>query len=134
MPSFLDLPTLLRELNPILNPGQFVFLTLPGNQRPDPATMLASVREPEGWSVLVPRESALAAAATAPRVFRCITLAVPSDLEAVGLTARVSQAFALANLPCNVIAGHRHDHLLVPEIHAEAAMAVLRSLQKGVLA
>jgi len=119
-----DLPTLLRELAPVLSPGRFEFATLPAGAHPDPERALATVREPEGWSVL---QAAEAESQRPP--YRWITLMVPSDLAAVGLTAAVAQALAAAELPCNVIAGHHHDHLLVPAAEAERAMAVLRELQ-----
>ena len=61
-------------------------------------------------------------------VWAWITLGVTSDLTAVGLTAVVSTALADAGLSCNVIAGLRHDHLLVPHDEAERAMGVLRDL------
>lgn len=60
-----------------------------------------------------------------------LTLAVHSSLEAVGLTAAVSSALAGSGLPCNVIAGYFHDHLLVPYARVDEAVAVLQSLRTG---
>ena len=51
-----------------------------------------------------------------------------SALEAVGLTAAVSRALADEGISCNVIAGLRHDHLLVPAADGDAALASLRRL------
>ena len=67
----------------------------------------------------------------AAELFRWITLSVPSDLTAVGLTAAVSRALADSGVACNVIAGHHHDHLLVPVESAGTAMEVLQALQAG---
>jgi hypothetical protein len=129
VPPIRDLPTLLRKLDPILQPGVFAFATLAAGEAPDPGAMLAAVREPEGWSVL--RAVDAPASPTSAALFRWITLSVPSDLNAVGLTAAVAQALADAGIACNVIAGHHHDHLLVPAAAAAKAMAVLQALQAG---
>ncbi len=58
-----------------------------------------------------------------------ITLRVHSALEAVGLVAQVSSRLADAGISCNIIAGARHDHILVPYELAEDALNVLRNLQ-----
>ena len=57
-----------------------------------------------------------------------LTLDVHSSLLAVGLTAAVSTALAEAGIPCTMIAGFHHDHLLVPVDRADDAIRVLRSL------
>ena len=60
--------------------------------------------------------------------FAWITLTVHSSLEAVGLTAAVSQALTKANISCNIVAAYYHDHLFVPYMDAEKAMAALQDL------
>jgi hypothetical protein len=57
-----------------------------------------------------------------------LTLNVDSALDAVGLTAAVSGVLAAEGIPCNVLAGYHHDHLLVPIESAERAMAALNAL------
>ena len=57
-----------------------------------------------------------------------ITLTVPSDLQAVGLTAAVAEALTAAGISCNVVAAAHHDHLFVPIEHAERAVHVLEAL------
>ncbi len=54
-----------------------------------------------------------------------ITCTIESDLEAVGMTAAISRALADAGISCNVLAGSRHDHLLVPWHRRDDAVAVL---------
>jgi uncharacterized protein len=72
-----------------------------------------------------------AVAVGAPIEFRgaWLTLTVFSALEAVGLTAAVARALADEGIPCNVLAGYHHDHMLVPEERAGDAMRVLRRLR-----
>jgi hypothetical protein len=60
-----------------------------------------------------------------------LTLAVHSALDAVGLTAAVSRALAERGIPCNVLAGYHHDHLLVPFDRRDEAIAALDALAEG---
>lgn len=60
-----------------------------------------------------------------------LTLGVESALDSIGLTATVATALAGQQIPCNVLAGFHHDHLLVPEGRADEAMAILRSLGRS---
>ena len=128
MPGESNLTVLLREMEPVLNSGTYVFVTLPDGCRVSPDDIVASVREPEGLSVVM--EQGRAARLGLPGTFPCawITLRVHSDLAAVGLTAAVSAALAAAGISCNVVAGACHDHLFVPLERGEEALAVLRSL------
>ena len=57
-----------------------------------------------------------------------LTLTVHSSLAAVGLTAAFAAALASGAIPANVLAGLRHDHLLVPVDRADDAIAALRAL------
>ena len=58
-----------------------------------------------------------------------IALSVETELDAVGITALIASAFALRDLPCNVMAGAYHDHVFVPVARADEAMSVLAGLQ-----
>ena len=60
-----------------------------------------------------------------------LTLEVRSALDAVGSTAAVAAALAAENIPCNVLAGYHHDHLLVPIDKADLTIAVLKALRGG---
>ncbi|MCB2007533.1 MAG: ACT domain-containing protein [Rhodoferax sp.] len=124
-----DLAVLLRTLQPVRNPGTYVFA-----QAPEPNTLaardiVASVREPEGLSLVV--EASVAARHGLQPHSRCawITLHVPSDLQAVGLTAAFATALGEAGISCNVVAGLHHDHIFVPLPQADQAMATLLALQ-----
>ena len=124
-----DLPTLLATMRPVLNPGRYVFVTLSPDQSPDANSIIASVREPEGLSVILTEQDANDLGHTASYVAAWISLTVESDLAAVGLTAAFSNALAQAGISCNVVAGNQHDHLFVPHEQAQTAMNVLQSLQ-----
>jgi hypothetical protein len=121
-----DLDRLLAALNPILQPGEYVFVTV-SSARGLPA--LATVSEPEGLSVVLRRADADDRALAYRFVAAWIRLDVHSALHAVGLTAAVSGRLAAAGISCNVIAGHHHDHLLVPWERATEALTLLDGLR-----
>jgi hypothetical protein len=118
-------------MRPCLNPGRYVFATLPSGSAIDPALIIASIREPEGLSVVLAEEEALRLELSVLYVAAWITLTVVSDLGAVGFTAAFSRALGDAGISCNVLAGAHHDHIFVPYSLAEKAMAVLRGLQSA---
>lgn len=126
-----DLKQLLRILNPRLNAGVYVFVTLAEGQDLDASGVVATMREPEGTSVVVEAGAAAAAGFPPSPRFAWITLSVHSDLQSVGLTAEFSRALGKAGIGCNVVAGTRHDHIFVPAGQAEVAMSELRALQSG---
>lgn len=47
-----DLAVLLRSLQPLRQPGTYVFTTVPDARLVDPGMVVASIREPEGLAVL----------------------------------------------------------------------------------
>ncbi|MET9625465.1 ACT domain-containing protein [Streptomyces sp. NPDC006464] len=122
-----DLSRLLAGMSPELDPGRYVFTTVPGPVPPG-ITPLVTVTEPEGLTLVLRQEDADRAALPYDYVAGWITLRVHSALDAVGLTAAVSRALAEAGLSCNVVAGYHHDHLFVEHERAEGALAVLRAL------
>ena len=54
-----DLATLLRGMRPELQPGRYAFVPAPPGLAIDPAHVVASVREREGISLVVPEQVAL---------------------------------------------------------------------------
>lgn len=128
--GLIQLPELLAHLQPTLHEGTYVYATLLPGQAWASGDVVALIQEPEGTSVIV--EEARARALGLVPVLRCawITLAVNSDLEAVGLTAAFSAVLGQAGIGCNVVAGAHHDHIFVPVHQAQAAMTALRQLQE----
>lgn len=125
-----DLDALLGAMAPQLLMGEFVFTTgAPERGRLlDELAVFATVREPEGLTRVLLRETADAAGLAYPSTFRCITLRVHSSLEAVGLTAAIATRLTEHGISANVIAGFYHDHLFVPADRADEAQALLVSL------
>lgn len=126
-----ELAELLGNLEPVLQPGVYVFASVAPGSDVTALEPLATFREAEGLSLIV--EEGRAREAGLDGLFRAawITLQVPSDLHAVGLTAAVSAALSRVGISCNVVAAAEHDHLFVPLDAALRAMEALRSLQAG---
>ena len=91
--------------------------------------VLALITEVEGTTAVVTVDGAERRGW--PVGFRAawLTVAVHSSLEAVGLTAALSTALADRGIPCNVLAGFHHDHLLVPLDRADDALEALDRLR-----
>ncbi|MER5350660.1 ACT domain-containing protein [Kitasatospora sp. NPDC002551] len=122
-----DLTTLLRDLRPLLNPGRYVYCTLP-TKVPAGLRPVATVAEPEGVTVVVAQEEADALGLPYAYVAAWITLRVESALEAVGLTAAVATRLAEEGISCNMVAGYHHDHLFVGADDADRALRALEEL------
>ncbi|MEM9606275.1 MAG: ACT domain-containing protein [Actinomycetota bacterium] len=120
------LDQLLDGLTASRRAGAFTVVMLPEPPELDDAQ--AVVREDEGWTVVVTEEVARARGWDGDGRWAWLTLDVHSSLDAVGLTAAVSTALAEASVPCNVIAGAVHDHLLVPAVDADRAVAAIAAL------
>lgn len=125
-----DLGRLLKTMSPLLNDGEFVFLTFPGAQYGDQAVLapIASFMETEGLTLVVPKHHADDQALAYQGVFKCITLQVHSSLEAVGLTAAFADKLTSAGISANVVAGFYHDHIFVSVSDAQKAMSALHEL------
>jgi uncharacterized protein len=126
-----ELEMLLAGLQPVLNAGRYAFVTLPADYSGATSTFVATMREAEGMSVILPEQDAIALGLPIAFCAAWITLTVNSDLAAVGLTAAFAAALAQAGISCNVVAGVCHDHLFVPAAQAEQAMEVLLGLQQS---
>jgi uncharacterized protein len=125
-----DLNTLLASMSPELQPGVYVYASVPFSADLSGIAPLATFREREGLTVIIEEGEALRAGIEP--LFRAawITLTVHSDLQAVGLTAAFATALGKANVSCNVVAAAYHDHLFVPFESADTAMAALQQLQR----
>ena len=131
MQTIHDLDVLLARMNPVLNPGRYAFVTLPSDLSGIPTSPIATIAEPEGLSAIVTEREAMEMGLPVAFTAAWITLAVHSDLAAVGLTAAFSEALAQGGISCNVVAGVHHDHLFVPAEQAQQAVDVLHVLQQA---
>ncbi|MFH5210710.1 ACT domain-containing protein [Antrihabitans spumae] len=125
-----DLTRLLKDMRPHHNPGRYVFVTVVG-PIPDDVRPVVTVRETEGWTLVLPQAEADTVGLAYHYVAGWITLSVHSALDAVGLTAAVATTLAAAGISCNVVAGFHHDHLFVPHGRVGEALALLAGMKDG---
>ncbi|MGO2659701.1 ACT domain-containing protein [Mycetocola reblochoni] len=123
-----ELSEMLRRLDVTVRPSRYVFAETPHGGGGAIASAEAVVVEEESTTLVLTEHAAAAHGLDSGPRFSWLTLTVHSSLEAVGLTAAFSTALAVEGISCNVLAGHRHDHLLVPVADADRAVAVLRGL------
>lgn len=126
-----DLAAILAALTVARRDGTWVVCEVDPRHVPDLDLVSALVVEDEATTVVVGEQDAVRLGLV-PR-FRAawLTVEVATALDGVGLTAVLAGALAEHGLPCNVLAGSRHDHLLVPVERADEALAALRSLRTG---
>jgi hypothetical protein len=127
MPGETNPNKLLSDMSPVLNDGAYVF-TIVDTRIPAGLSPVVTVREKEGLTLVLEKEQADSAGLTYDYVAAWITLEVHSALEAVGLTAAISNVLKDAGISCNVVAGYTHDHLFVPEDKAQQALSALSTL------
>jgi uncharacterized protein len=119
------LDQLLKNMNPRLNKGEYVFCTLQNLNSIDINDALMIFKEEEATSLILKKEIADNLNLEYTFVAAWITLTVHSALEAVGLTAAVSNALAQNNISCNMVAAFYHDHIFVDIKDAKKAMEIL---------
>ena len=123
-----DLLTLIAQMSASLDDQIWAFVSVDDVSSEYLAEhALATFRETEGTTLIVPWERADEFDVCSEPMAR-ITLNIHSSLEAVGLTAAVSQALASEAISANVVAGFYHDHIFVPQTAGERAVACLKLL------
>ena len=120
---------MIAGMAPILDPTVYYFCIIEDETLL--AHALASFREQEGLSVILPEHVVRETGLNAELPMRRITLSVHSALDGVGLTSAVSSVLAEAGIACNMVASYHHDHAFVPVADAEDAMRILHALAGG---
>jgi hypothetical protein len=123
-----DTRAMIAGMRPALQPGLFVFCTTADQPSQWVPHALASFREAEGLSLVLPLEMAAKAGFDVSMPMCQITLTVHSALDGIGLTAAVAGALTEIGVPCNMIAGYHHDHVFVPHPDADKALECLTAL------
>ena len=126
------LQKLLKDMSPILDDHEYVFITTPAPL----ADMiylnpLCTFVEEEGLTLIILKDLALAEGINFDGVFKKITLNVHSSLDAVGLTAVVASKLKDYNISANVVAAYYHDHIFVQSSLSEKALNCLKELTRA---
>ena len=126
-----NLYKLLKNMNPVLNPGDYVFCTTKQIDKINNNHIINFFKEKEGFTLVMLKNDADRYELTYSNVMSWITLQVHSSLEAVGLTAAFSKVLADNQISCNVIAGYYHDHIFVPKKSSKEAINLLEDMKAG---
>ena len=124
-PGETDLAAMVSTLAVQRRPGVFAYIAV---EVPTPGLIAAAhavVKEGRLTTIVLPVDAAERAGQATDVRFAWLTLTVQSSLDAVGLTAVVSTRLADIGIPCNVLAGYHHDHLLVPVDRVDDAISAL---------
>lgn len=131
MSGIVKLDELLKSMSPEIQDGEFVFCTLSSeNLDYKHLNPLATFKESEGLTLIIPVESAVQEKLAFEGIFKQITLTVHSSLEAVGLTAAVANKLASHDISANVVAAYYHDHIFVQTEKAEQALSALKEFSE----
>jgi hypothetical protein len=124
-PGETDLDKMLATLRVERRPGVFAFVAV---RVPEPSLLAAAhgmVTEGELTTLVLPVEADERAGLSIELEMAWLSLTVQSSLEAVGLTAAFAKTLGEVGIPCNVLAGYHHDHILVPVERAQDAIDAL---------
>ena len=125
-----DLATLLKNMKPEHNSGEYVFCTIASLENINLEAIEMLFREKEGITLILKKEIADQFNLSYSFIASWITLTVHSSLEAVGLTAAFSKALADQGISCNVVAAFYHDHIFVDQKDTEKAMMILNTFSE----
>lgn len=125
------LDILIQNMRPRLNKGDYVFVIKPTSIQIPFADIIMLFQEKEGTTLILEQQKADDLGLTYEFVSAWITIDVHSSLEAVGLTAAISNALAENNISCNMIAAYFHDHIFIAKSDGEKAKKVLIELSRN---
>ncbi|WP_074407004.1 ACT domain-containing protein [Aquimarina megaterium] len=126
-----NLATLIRNMSPVLQTGEFVFSTVKNTDHIPREDSIGEFKELEGVTIIIDRKKAEHLNLSYEYIASWITLKIHSSLDAVGLTAIFSTELAKHKISCNVIAGYYHDHIFVDKKDENKAITVLKKLSEN---
>lgn len=137
MKTVSDLKKLLKDMQPKMAKMKYFMASVDEGELMALANYLDYIvciyREKEGLTVVFEEEIHGEMVGIAEKMagpFALIMLNVYSDLMAVGLLARVTEALAKEKISVNAFSAYHHDHLLVPWERKEDALKALERLRK----
>ena len=125
------LRTLIKEMEPVLNIGEYVFITVSNLNDVPRSETIFEFKENEGITLILKKYKADELNLSYQYVASWVTLKVHSSLEAVGLTAAFSNELAKYNVSCNVVAGFYHDHIFVDKKDGEKTVKILTTFSEN---
>ena len=124
-----NLSELLNKMDPVLQEGEYVFVSVEDGLTMDFSHVLGTFKEHEGTTLILEKKNADELHLNYDYIASWISLTVHSSLDAVGLMAAISSALAGQSISCNVVAAYYHDHIFVESKDVQRAIKVLNGLQ-----
>jgi hypothetical protein len=131
MSGEMNLRNLIKEMKPVLNAGEYVFISLSNIDAISRSETIFEFKEKEGTTIVLEKSKADELHLSYQFIASWITLKIHSSLEAVGLTAAFSSELAKHNISSNVVAGFYHDHIFVDKKDGEEAIKVLTAFSNS---
>ena len=126
-----NLKRLLAGMRPLMQPGIFVFATVPaGSSVPAGVDPVMVFRENEGVTLILEEAVARKAGLEGTFLSRMITLEIHSSLDAVGFLAAITARLAEAGMGVNPVSAFYHDYLFVPADRAAEALRILETIAR----
>ncbi|MBN2228679.1 MAG: ACT domain-containing protein [Candidatus Thorarchaeota archaeon] len=126
-----NLDSLVKNMSPVLIPGEFVFSTTNYKDLNDlQETPLLIFHEQEAITIVVRKEIADLHGLEYEGIWGLITLTIHSDLSAIGFLAALTKALAEGGISVNVVSAYFHDHLFVPYESVRDALSILENLSQ----
>ncbi len=126
-----DLNLLIKNMEPVLNEGEYVYVSLNNLDTIPREITICEIKEKEGTTIVVSKTDAEKFELSFEYIAAWITLNIHSSLAAVGLTAAFATELSKYNISCNVIAGYYHDHIFVDKKDEDNAIRVLMNMTKN---
>lgn len=126
-----NLTTLIKEMKPFVNKGEYVFTTVSNTSNIDKEEIISLFKEQEGVTLILKKSVADNLNLPYSFIASWITLKIHSALDAVGLTAAFSTELAKNNISCNVVASYYHDHIFVAKKDETKTIEVLTNLSNS---
>ena len=123
---------LLRSMQPLLSPEEYVFCSLQLQElKNSDLNPVGTFKEKEGLTLILTKEEADRHKLTYSAIFSMITLEIYSSLEAVGFIAAIASRLAQHNISVNPVSAYYHDHLFIPVARSQEAMSLLQEFSKS---
>ncbi len=126
-----NLESLLRDMQPIVVSGEYVFCTVQETQLKELMNPLLIFRETEGPTVILKKDIAEKNEIAFDSTWGLITLSIHSNLEAVGFLAAITGHLAKAGISVNAVSAFYHDHLFVPYDRVDDVVSLLLALSES---
>ncbi|MFW9834914.1 MAG: ACT domain-containing protein [Candidatus Thorarchaeota archaeon] len=123
-----NLENLLNNMEPMIEPGEYVFCTVSESDLDKIESPLMIYREGEGPTVIIQRALAEQMGFKFGSSWGLITLMIHSALDAVGFLATITHHLAKSKISVNAVSAFYHDHLFVPYEKLDEALDLLISL------